>query len=256
MNIYLIIVNQFLSKKIIISERTDPNYAKNGLIKFFRDKIYKFSNNFLVVQNKDQEGYFKTKISEDKVILINNPIALKNSFIKITDDLKFLSIGRLEKEKNQIELIQIFKELNFNYTLEILGKGSLETKLKNFVREQELNGKIHFLGVKKDMERYLSPYSIFVSTSLFEGFPNALIEAMNHKMVCVHYHCKGLEDIISDGENGYLIPMGNQQLFKTRIEELKNNKELRIKIGENAHRSIRHLDIDNISKQWINLIEN
>ncbi|MDC0872935.1 glycosyltransferase, partial [Flavobacteriaceae bacterium] len=122
--------------------------------------------------------------------------------------------------------------------------------------ENDLNNRIHFLGVKKDIERYLSPYSIFVSTSLIEGFPNALIEAMNHKMVCIHYHCKGLEDIIIDGENGYLIPIGNQELFKTRIEELINDKELRIKIGDNAYRSIKHLGVENISKQWINLIEN
>lgn len=256
MNIYLIIVNQFLRKKIIISERTDHNYYQNRLVKFFRDKTYKHNNHTLVVQNKDQEKYFKIILLVQRVILIKNPILPKNSVNKLDNNLKFISVGRLVKQKNQVELLQIFKELNFNYTLEILGKGNLETKLKNFVRENDLSKKIHFLGVKKNIETYLSPYSIFVSTSLMEGFPNALIEAMNHKMVCIHYNCKGLDNIITDGENGYLIPIGNQQLFKKRIEELTNNKELRIKIGDKANKSIKHLSIDNISKKWINLIEN
>lgn len=255
MNIYLIIVNQLLRKKIIVSERIDPHHFKNELIKFFRDKLYKHTH-ILVVQNKDQKKYFKDKLSKSRVKIIYNPLVLNIIFDQSNYNLKFLTVGRLEKQKNQVELLQIFKELNFNFTLEILGKGSLETKLKNFVRENDLNNRIHFLGVKKDIERYLSPYSIFVSTSLFEGFPNALIEAMNHKMVCIHYHCKGLDDIITDGQNGYLIPIGNQELFKIRIEELTNDKELRIKIGDNANRSVKHLGVYNISKQWINLIEN
>ena len=129
MNIYLIIVNQLLRKKIIVSERTDPHHFKNELIKFFRDKLYKHTH-ILVVQNKDQEKYFKDKLSKSRVKIIYNPLVLNIIFDQSNNNLKFLTVGRLEKEKNQVELLQIFKELNFNFTLEILGKGSLETKLK------------------------------------------------------------------------------------------------------------------------------
>ena len=256
MNLYSIVLNLFLKKKLIISERNHPLLNLESLFEIeIRNLLYKFSDK-IVVQNKSQLKYYNSRVNNKKISIIHNPIVLKKHFNSATNKLSLINIGRLEIQKNHIDLVKIFQKFNENLNLEIYGEGSLEYKLKEKVKEKNLENRILFKGLKKNINKYLEPYSIFVSTSLYEGFPNALIEAMNNKMACIHYNCEGINEIIQDGINGYLVPVGDKNLFLKKLIELTKDVELRIRIGESAYKSIKHLDVEEISKQWVNLIEN
>src|SRR5690606_25187111 len=94
-------------------------------------------------------------------------------------------------------------------------------------------------GAVKGVDAYLAESSIFAFTSLSEGFPNALSEAVAFPLPCVAYDCPaGPSDIVKDNVNGFLVPMHNKEMFKIQLENLMNSPTLRSRLtqGFKVHR--------------------
>ena len=214
-NIYSILSVMNLDINLIISERTDPKIHKlDFLIRILRKFMYKFSD-FLVVQNKIQLAYFLNYIDRKKVLIIPNPVnSIKESY-EFDNSVNLVSVGRLVKSKNHIELIKIFKDSNVNCMLYIIGDGDQRANIENYIENNNLSKKVKLLGVKKNIYEILNPNWIYISASLYEGFPNSLIEAMNAGLNCIVYDCpSGMGEIIDDKLNGYLIPLNNNNIFR------------------------------------------
>ena len=254
MNLISIISNLFLGNKLIISERADPKAHKISFIQsFLRLCLYHFSDH-LVVQNKAQFSFFKNKFLSKKISIINNPLSKATDIKFDDDDVHIINVGRLVEQKNQFELIDIFYQSNLSCNLYIVGEGPLKDALQRYINDRGLEDRVFLLGLKSNIYKLLNPNWIFTSTSIFEGYPNALLEAMNASLACVHYNCpSGIEEIIDSGYNGFLINMNDLDSFSKKIIELVNNKKLRLTIGENAKRSVRHLYTENIAHQWVKL---
>ena len=98
-----------------------------------------------------------------------------------------------------------------------------------------LSSNVEFCGNVRDVDKYILGSEIFAFTSLSEGFPNALLEAMSGGLACVSYDCvAGPSELIHDAESGYLVPQGNKALFATRLRELMDDAGLRRRIQEAA----------------------
>ena len=98
--------------------------------------------------------------------------------------------------------------------------------------------------------------SIFVSSSIFEGFPLVIIEAMACGLPVISYACPcGPKDIITDNKDGFLIPVNNEVLFAEKISLLIENEKLRKQMGLAATTKANLYKIENIIPIWMNLFK-
>ena len=101
--------------------------------------------------------------------------------LNITNKIVIGTVGRISKEKNQLFLIELFKEVytkNENTVLVIAGNGEMEVELLQAIEDSGVKEAIHFLGRRSDVSNVLQAFDIFLLPSLFEGFPVAAVEAM------------------------------------------------------------------------------
>jgi GalNAc-alpha-(1->4)-GalNAc-alpha-(1->3)-diNAcBac-PP-undecaprenol alpha-1,4-N-acetyl-D-galactosaminyltransferase len=180
--------------------------------------------------------------------------------IKSNDTIRreniIVSVGRLINTKNFDRLIRIFGELNFlNWKLVIIGGDALKQnnfqRLKELTFELGIENNVILTGNIKNVDEYLLRSKIFAFTSISEGFPNVIGEAMSAGLPVVSYDCiAGPSEMINDGENGFLIPMFDDVLFKDKLEYLMLNQNVNIKMGKNAQESIKKNSVEIIAEKY------
>lgn len=152
----------------------------------------------------------------DKTSVIYNPLAKHIEYYANITDIEniekqdyLLCVGRLEKQKAFHFAIQAFAKLSRDYPslrLKIIGKGSLERELKQVVVDLGIVGRVDFEGFQKDLIPYYLHSKAIILTSLYEGFPNVLIESIGLGTPVVAFDCpSGPKEIIINGTNGYLV---------------------------------------------------
>lgn len=133
-----------------------------------------------------------------------------------------LSVGRLEKQKDYATLIRAFAQVRQQQTvrLMILGEGSLRSHLEALVQELQLTEDVLMPGFVANPYAYMSRAAMFVLSSLFEGLPTVLIEAIAVGTPVVATNCKsGPEEILANGQYGKLVTVGNHQQLAAAIKE-------------------------------------
>ncbi len=207
---------------------------------------YKLADGIILTNKQDIQFIIKTFRLENK----KEKIKLFYNFIN-TDLFKNLGlpkknktvlyIGRLTEEKNLFNLIKAFRGLS-NFSLDIIGRGPLENKLKNESKDFGVN--VNFLGVypNHELSAIINQYQIFILPSFYEGNPKTLLEAMSCEVACIGTDVLGINNIIRHGLNGLLCDT-NPESIKSAILEVYKDQKLRDKIGKNARKFI----LDNCS---------
>ena len=167
-------------------------------------------------------------------------------------------VGRLDKEKNVIALLEIFKKANVSkdWKLQIIGDGNEKNNLEKFVEENQLQERVIFYGTKTSDEilELLRKSKIFGFTSLKEAFGNVLVEAIFCGNVVISYDCNyGPSDIINENI-GFLINLNNQKAFKTALEKLINDKSRMNKMAQDSISYSQEWKNEEILKKWIKII--
>lgn len=153
------------------------------------------------------------------------------------DEKLLIFVGRLVPLKNMSFLIKSFYELiktRNKVKLMIVGEGPLEEESRRLSDSLGLKNKIIFAGrvSNRELPGYYSASDAFVLSSMYENFPNSMIEAMSCELPVVATNVGGIPLLVKDGINGFLSENGNTQQFNKNIIELLENKDLSIKIGE------------------------
>ena len=199
----------FLNRPIFLGNRTTPVTSLRGVRGFINPMFYKKAAGVFVQTQRSiellSEHYRGTSFS-----VIPNPI----HEVTIAPDLgqkTILNVGSLGGKKNQGELIEIFAGLRADFpdwTLVFAGDGPHRAMLEEKVRVLGLQDRVEFRGVVRDLASLYREASIFAFTSLLEGFPNALGEAMRVGLPVIAYDCiTGPSELISHGEDGFLIAL-------------------------------------------------
>jgi len=223
-NIFLGFIKTFFPKtKFIVREASIYSLVKKlhkrpKLPKVFIEYCYQNLDN-IVYQSEDMRNDFEKvfSIPSDKGVLIQNPITLlpqpvasqnlKNS----SKAFKFIIVGSLIESKGHIRAFDSFKKAKFDFTLEIIGEGPLKDTLKERVNLLGMNDQIFFRGVEKDMKKVYTSADFLIQTSYFEGFPNAVLEALSFGIPCVIFEAPGgHNEMISIGMNGFIITNKNK----------------------------------------------
>lgn len=234
-----------LKTKVIISGRSSPDRVRfpgNDLFNSFYNVCYwvlKFRINGIIAQTNYAKEVYEKKY--------NCPIVVIPNFLrdieKFTHGRKnqIITLGRCSYEKAQHFLLEAFSKINApDWSLVVVGGGFLIEDLKKQAKELNIAEKVEFCDFQKEVDFYLSQAQIFGFTSIIEGYPNALIEGMANGLAPVSFNCiAGPSDIIKEGENGFLIPVGNVTLFAEKLQLLIDNPILLNQMGNNASK-IKH----------------
>ena len=223
--------------KLIFSERNNPdNYSK----------IYRYI--FRHFSNRADGAVFQTSVVQDWYNTFRNkkvviPNAINDVFLEAPyahgGGNKIVTVGRLNSQKNQKLLIESFAIVSRDYPqyrLFIYGDGPLKSELQLLVKNLGIADKVVFTGFKNDIITELMDADLFVLSSDFEGVPNALMEAMALGLPCISTDCAGggARMLIDDEINGLLVPVGDPKSLSKKMGSVLVDKQLSIKLGENA----------------------
>ncbi len=165
---------------------------------------------------------------------------------KDKESIKFINVARFMPEKNHEMLVKAFAKVCEKYSnvkLFLVGKGRLQEKIKNFVKELNIEDKVEFLGLREDIPELLNKSDIFLLTSDYEGFGLVLAEAMCCKVPVISTNAGAVSELVKDKENGILVPKGDIDAFAKSMIYLIENKALREEYAENALKSVKKFDL-------------
>jgi glycosyltransferase involved in cell wall biosynthesis len=172
---------------------------------------------------------------------------------------RILSVGRLSPEKNYSSLIRAFALVHSlfpDWSLDIFGDGDERYRLLSEIEKYHLNDVVHLPGSTNDVQKEMLSSSLLVCSSKYEGFSMVIIEAMSCGLPVVSYECPcGPKDLISDGNNGYLVPVGDENALADRICRLIENTERRKQMGVAAFETSKYYSLEQIISQWMALFE-
>ena len=138
----------------------------------------------------------------------------------------------------------------------ILGEGKEKENLLKLVEKLGLNDRVSFEGFQENPYKYLARSTVFVLSSLYEGFPNVLLEAMALGIPSVATRCPtGPDEIITEGVDGVLIPPADEKAIADAIKKLLLDEDLRKRLSEAGKRRIQDFAVEKIVKQYEDAIE-
>ena len=254
--IYAIIASFFLKIRIIVSERNDPNKEPQGNFKRkIRNLLFKRVDT-LVCQTKDASKYYDS-IVENRVVIYNPlkddlPIG-GNKRIK-----KIVNFCRLDAQKNLFLLIDGFIEFNNSrdYILEIYGDGPLKEELINYIAEKQQTNNIFVLPFNRDIHNIIKNYTMFISTSNYEGMSNSMIESMAIGLPCICTDCPigGTKEVMENNKNGIIIPCNDKKSLILAMNKIVNDKDFSNYISNNARTIREKLNANKICQEWWKII--
>lgn len=248
-----------LKLRIFVSDRCQPDKSLGTLHGILRKIIYPTADG-VIVQTKMAYEIYRKKIPDVMLRVIGNPIRKIDADYLVAKENIVLSVGRMINTKHFDELIRLFVRINApGWKLVIVGGDAL--KQSNFEKYQDLintlgvGDSVFLTGYQKDIDIFYRRSRIFAFTSSSEGFPNVIGEAMSAGLPVVAFDCiAGPSELITDQENGFLIPVNDYGLFQKRLEKLMHDEQLRAKFGERAQESVLSFSISEIGRKYYEFI--
>lgn len=261
-NVLTIVAGMGLRIPVIVSERTDPrHHGVGGLWQRLRRMLYPKAV-AVVVQTPGVCEWMRKEMPRVNVLTIPNPARIasgerKDSFV-FPVGRSIVAVGRLSHEKGFDLSIKAFAQCAEEFpewNLIIFGEGSERTSLESLVAEHALGHRIHLPGLIAEPMLALPHADIFVLSSHFEGFPNALVEAMTCGLAVIATDCQsGPREIIQNGSNGLLVPVNNVDELAVAIKMLMANVLLRQTLGRKAGEVKIRFRRENVLAKWENLL--
>jgi glycosyltransferase involved in cell wall biosynthesis len=169
------------------------------------------------------------------------------------------TIGPYKPQKNLGDFVQAAAAVHAKFPgarFLMVGDGALRGALEAQVARLGLSEVFLMPGWRRDIPHILMRTDIFVLTSLWEGLPRALVEAMAAGLPCVANAIDGVQDVVTDGVTGFMVPPKRPDLTAERISFLLQNPKFALQMGENARQAIgREFDIDDMVRAQETLYE-
>lgn len=257
MNLTTLIAAWGLKVPVIVSERTHPAYYKlPDLYQKLRYFLYPKAA-YVVMQTESSATYFK---GFSNLEVIPNAVQ-RPPKTKIWSDeniRQIISVGRLCPYKGFDTLINAFSVLVKEYVnlrLTIYGEGLERSKLECLIQSLDLCDKISLPGLTKNIQEALLEADIFVFPSHYEGFPNALCEAMAAGLPVIASNCSGNIDIIRDGVDGRLFPVGDVKILTKIMRELLENSAECKQLAQVSKEICLRFNSESIFSMWDDIIK-
>ncbi len=232
---------------IIACERSTDKWKKNH--HFFIDIILGFFTDVIVCNCFTVKKHYERKIRPvaGKLVVIPNGIEIEDiekppEFVAQKKEKIVLTAGRLSPEKGIqyfIKGARIVLSKIKNVKFIIVGDGPLRENLERLVYECRIKDNVIFTGYQKDMKDFITMSDVVVLSSLWEGLPNILLEAMALKKPVIATDVGGVREIVKNGENGFIVSPGCPDEIADKIINILSDDEASLKMGENAYRFVK-----------------
>lgn len=248
---------------VIISVRNDPAKEYASKVRhLLMKKLYQRADGY-VFQTREARDYFSfSKHITENGTVIPNPLG--KEFLDVSmqafSQKEIVSVGRLEPQKAPLSLIHAFAGIHAEipeYRLLFYGEGSLWEEMQEEIKKAGLDEKIVLKGNTDRIREDVGQASLFVLPSVYEGMPNALMEAMALGVPCVATDCPcgGPRSLIKSGENGILVPVGDERELGKAMALLLKDLPKAARMGRRAQEITKELAPERIYRQWDGLIE-
>lgn len=242
--------------KTISSERNDPT-QRSWFYRCFLKRIY-HNTDMLVCQTKYIVKYYNNV--KHKTI-IPNPVDVKQYPKSVPEgtNKKIVSVGRLTGQKNFLMLEKAFAKIAKQYpdvTVTIYGEGPQRQLLEQVIEQDGLKDRFILYGASKDVLNEIKDASIFAFSTNFEGFPNALIEAiaLGIPVVTTDFASGVAREVVNE-KAGIVVPVGDVDAFANGLKDLLDHPEKRNYIRNHSHEVIEPFAIDKVIAKWDNLFQ-
>lgn len=251
--------------RAIVSERTDPRYHRIGrLWNWLRRRTYPEAR-CIVAQTEGAASALRPIAGRAPVVVIPNGVPSPPAFDPGHPLLKsdqsplgrapcVIGLGRLSVEKGFDRLIDAFCRVaseHPDWHLVLVGEGPERSRLEQQAREAALSDRIHLPGWFENPWTALQSADLFVLPSRYEGFPNALLEAMAAGLAVIACDCpSGPAEIIQPDLNGLLIPNGDLSGLVSSIRRLIDDPDLRQRLGQHAHEVQTRFSMTEHFRHW------
>lgn len=188
---------------------------------------------------------------------IYNPLSISTNEISDLSSKRAIAIGRLMPQKNFADAIEAWELVSHqhpDWTLDIFGEGRQRHRLEKMISARGLEGKVCLKGNSTNIRKELLSSSFILMSSRYEGFPMVLLEAAACGVPMVSYNCpSGPSEIITDGENGFLVPCGDVNALAGACRQMISSN--RTAMGAAAHQTAESFSPEVIMAQWEKLFQ-
>lgn len=253
LEVYL--ANKCYRERIVASEHASY-YAYNSVYKKIKEWLYPRLKAISVPTTMDTQIYREKGYNAYY-------IPHMTTFDKIVDNSlrshRVINVGRLTKDKQQIMLLDIWKEFNKKfpqneYLLQIIGSGEEKENIINYIEENKIKN-VELIPHTSKIEEYYREAELFVFTSKMEGFGMVLLEAMSYGIPCISFDCpSGPRDIINNEVNGFLVPCYDKSKFSNYIYKyVTSDQSIKENFSRGAKETIIQWDNNEIINKWVDV---
>lgn len=224
----------------------------------------KWADKIICVSDNDRKLALDYGVAtEDHLITIHNGMpfisgTFNNNKGEEDKTVEFIMVARFSEPKDHQLLLHAIQQINSqnDYTFSLVGDGELLEKTRNLCFQLNIEEKVRFLGSRQDVPELLAGADVFVLTSNWEGLPRSIIEAMRAELPVIASDVGGVSELVEEGVTGYLVPRGDAETLRARLEILIDNPELRQQMGMAGYeRFIEKFTFDRMLKETVKVYE-
>jgi len=227
----------------------------------FSKYLYKDATK-LVCVSKAIENKIRRKFGFENTLTIYNPVVFSNKVDEILSNVPekyILFFGRLEEQIKNFSLLlnsfKLSKVYEKGTKLLMVGGGPDKAFIETKIAELGLTNFVQLIPFQKNIKPYIQKAKCTVLSSRFEGFPMSLVESLAAGTPVISVDCEsGPNEIIINRVNGLLLPNHNKEALAQAIFDIISDEDLYKTCKNNAKESVEHLSLENISKQWKQLL--
>jgi len=258
-NIMSVIASTNMGRRVVICERNDPAIQPIPQPwRMLRPIVYHRAS--LVTVNSGGAAVTLEKyVPQDRIRCVPNPILLPEGTQNdptgnLADRRQILIVGRLHEQKAHSVLLRAFAKLPeslADWRLSVVGKGELLDRLQQQGERLGIADRVTWFGAAKDVKPFYRHAAMFVLPSLHEGMPNALLEAMSFGVPSIISDASsGPMELVTDQENGLVVPAGDADALAKAIERLATDVTLRTRLGKAAYERALENSLPRILPLW------
>lgn len=259
-NMMAILTSRLLEIPVAVSVRGDPAMEYyTGWMRFLARRLFAMADG-VILQTSRCLDFFPEAVQK-KAVILKNPVntAFFRPRYEGEREKELVAVGRLDENKNHEMLIRAFAQIADQYAeycLTIYGEGELKKELEELSESLGVRDRVRFPGAVADVADAIYKTRVFILPSNTEGVPNTLIEAMilGLPVIATDCPCGGPADLIRDGENGLLTPVGDVQKMKENLQKILENLQKAEIMGRNASKTSDIFCPDKVYKEWENYL--
>ena len=253
-NAYVIISLIGTKQRLFISDRMGPLLKLGFPLDQANKLLYKYATG-IIAQTQTAKKIIASKTKAKNIAVIPNAV-IPIDVISLKKEKRIITVGRLSREKGHEILLAAFAKLqDKSWVLDIVGDGPKRKRLEEQVRSLGIAERVIFHGHQKHFGELLGRASIFVLPSYYEGFPNALVEAMSVPLAVISSDCvAGPSEIIRHGLDGLLFEPGNVDVLLELLTALTSNEKQRDYLASNAFKVRERFAFEQMSKKYLSIL--